>query len=187
MLITEQVNCNSHQRDRHQRHQDTHRREAAALRMMRHHARTGTIAFCTDLADEYVRKLYRSYGAGTASTPRRRGKTPQQIDCLIRNADVQRQAAILAGAMVTCGLLDDGDIQKTSEPCQTAERLCDALEAYANLLPTPALDFEHAWVLWHALLRSKELRLGACEACAALIVVDCYSPRARPCPWCSHR
>lgn len=169
---------------------ETERRcHQAALRMIRHAARTQTILRCTGLTDDRIRKLYRTYVHDPVlrdSQRRRRGKSPTSIDCVLHNATAHREASLLAGVMLTAGLLDGG-CTRTPPGLELAERLCDAFEAYLRLTGGDPFTFEHAWFIWNAFSNGDDLESIACADCRALIVQDRYAARARPCPWCGSK
>jgi hypothetical protein len=170
------------------RYSQEHRNLTLAMRMIRYEARTNTITAFTGLTDDRIRKLYQSYIAQEGShlhIRRRRGKSPQQVERLIRNAATQQHASVLAGSFVSVGLIDGITPEnKATDPCTIAERLCDAYDLYRHLVDEKRLSFEHAWFLWHTLEHNDELQLATCSACGGLILLDRYSVRPRPCPWC---
>jgi len=165
-----------------------------AMQFIRHEARTRTIRLWTGLSDDRIRKLYRSYlqGGGRGLT-RHRGKSPQQAAFFVRTARLRHEASALAALCCLAGVLESGH-----EPGCTPARahgvapvgigraawLCQAYEGYRALLEAPAIGFEHAVLLVNALARGNELRLGACPACGALLVVDALALRAVRCAVC---
>jgi hypothetical protein len=159
-----------------------------AMRMIRFEARTCTVRTCTGLSEDRVRKLYKSYIAqkrGAQLSRRRRGKSPRQIDTLLRTARTQLQASLLAGTFVTLGLLHSGSRDNHTEiNTEIAAKLCDAFEAYASLVPDNELSFEHAWFLWRSLTGESDLYLRPCGDCGGLNLQDRFTIRTRPCPWC---
>ncbi len=159
-----------------------------AMRMIRFEARTCTIRLCTGLSDDRVRKLYKSYVAhepANSAIRRRRGKSPREIDCVLRNAEAQLQASLLAGAFASLGMLDSPNgAAECTVNVLLGEKLCDAYEVYTQLLTDQPLGFEHAWFLWRALTKGNDLYLRACAQCNGLTVQDRFSLRIRTCPWC---
>ena len=78
-----------------------------AFRMIRHEARTCTIRTWTGLSDDRIRKLYRTYVATHGSSIRRhRGKPPAQAAFFLKNLEIRRHSAALAGLFALLGLLD---------------------------------------------------------------------------------
>ena len=118
-----------------------------AMRFIRHEARTQTIRAWTGLSDDRIRKLYRSYSndPGTAVS-RPRGKSPQQCTFFTRTPQHSEESSLLASL---CSLL--GALPRTGAPVnqQTlanlsrGELLCQAFEAYHDLVAEPRISFEH--------------------------------------------
>ncbi|HTE39279.1 MAG TPA: hypothetical protein VK629_00530 [Steroidobacteraceae bacterium] len=160
-----------------------------ALRLIRFEARTCTIRHCTGLTDDRIRKLYRTYiaGGGETEVTRRRGKSPREIESVLRNADVQKQASLIAGAFASHGLLRGDNKKSVKIDVRLAQQLCDAYDFYARLLTEAPLSFEHAWFLWLSLTKGSDLVLHPCAHCEGFAVQDRYSIRQRPCPWCGQK
>jgi hypothetical protein len=66
-----------------------------------------------------------------------------------------------------------------------AQLLCESFELYRALLGTPALGFEHAVFLLHALLQAEEIMTAPCPDCQALVVVDRWALHAARCGPCA--
>jgi hypothetical protein len=163
-----------------------------AMQFIRHEARTRTIRLWTGLSDDRIRKLYRSYlqGGGRGLT-RHRGKSPQQAAFFVRTARLRQEASALAAMCCLAGVLESGrDSERgriAAPPALGIGRagwLCQAYEAYRALLGTPAIGFEHAVLLVNALARGGELRLGDCQGCGAMLVVDSLALRPVRCAVC---
>jgi hypothetical protein len=159
-----------------------------ALRFISHEARTRTIRQWTGLTDDRIRKLYHSYLQGGGRTTRHRGKSPRQAAYFLRTARMRDEASALASLCCLVGLFDGHGLN----PCQwqatdvgRAESLCRAYEGYRAAVCNPAITFEHAVLLVNALARGNELRLGDCENCGALLVVDALGLRPARCAVCS--
>jgi hypothetical protein len=164
-----------------------------AMQFIRHEARTRTIRQWTGLSDDRIRKLYRSYlqGGGRGLT-RHRGKSPQQAAFFVRTLRVRQEASALAALCCLAGVLESGrDGARRSGGAAPAIGigragwLCQAYEAYRALLGVPAIGFEHAVLLVNALARGGELRLGDCQGCGALLVVDALALRPVRCAVCT--
>lgn len=165
-----------------------------AMRMIRHEARTGTIRACTGFTEDRVRKLVASYCQQTGRTPlrRRRGKSPRQIAPFVSSAERQAEATLLAALYVYCraARVDrDGGIARTDTDSQVelGQRICQAYELYQTLVASPALSFEWAWNLYHALLITGELYFAWCNTCDAPYVQDRYALDYEHCPSCELR
>lgn len=163
-----------------------------AMQFIRHEARTRTIRLWTGLSDDRIRKLYRSYlqGGGRGLT-RHRGKSPQQAAFFVRTARLRQESSALAALCCLAGVLESGHGHErgrvASAPALGIGRagwLCQAYEAYRALLARPAIGFEHAVLLVNALARGGELRLGDCQACGAMLVVDALALRPVRCAVC---
>jgi len=160
-----------------------------AMHFIRHEARTHTIRQWTGLTDDRIRKLYRSYlQAGGCQVVRHRGKSPQQAAFFLRTSRLRHEAAAFAGLCCLVGLLDG----RRGQPQQRlawsvggAAALCQAYEVYRTMLGAPAIGFEHAVLLVNALALGHELRLGACQECGVLLVVDALALRAARCVLCA--
>jgi hypothetical protein len=163
-----------------------------AMQFIRHEARTRTIRQWTGLSDDRIRKLYRSYlQGGSRDVTRHRGKSPQQATYFMRSTRLRQEASALAGLCCLLGLLEPGRDGKrgaaTPPPTAGISRatpLCQAYEEYRALLGNPAIGFEHAVLLVNILACGGELRLGACHACGALLVVDALELRPASCALC---
>ena len=159
-----------------------------ALRLIRHEARTRTIRQWTGLTDDRIRKLYHSYLQGGGRTTRHRGKSPRQAAYFLRTARMRDEASALASLCCLVGLFE-GHCDDSRPPHATdvhrAASLCRAYEGYRAAVRNPAIAFEHAVLLVNALGRGNELRLGDCQDCGALLVVDSLGLRPARCSLCS--
>jgi hypothetical protein len=165
-----------------------------AMRMIRHEARTGTIRACTGFTEDRVRKLVASYCRQSGHVPlrRRRGKSPRQVTPFVSSAERQAEATLLATLYIYCRaarVTAEGRIARIEEhsPVQMGERVCQAYELYLELQNAPALSFEWAWNLYHALLVSGELYFSWCRTCDAPYVQDRYALDYEHCPSCELR
>jgi hypothetical protein len=159
-----------------------------AMRMIRHEARTGTIKRWTGLSDDRIRKLYRTYleCEPSLALKRHRGKPPRQAGYFLRNADMRRQAAHLAGLYAQLGLLPAGPSERRDavRSVHAGELFCCIYETYQSSERPARISFEHACYLLQALERRAELGLGECPCCRALVLVDALKLRARRCSFC---
>jgi hypothetical protein len=160
-----------------------------ALRLIRHEARTRTIRRWTGLADDRIRKLYRSYVAesGQHDIRRHRGKSPRQSAFFMRNASIRRERAGLAGLFCILGLLrrDAGATPGAIDQLRFGEKFCEAYETFLGVYERPQITFEHACHLLRLLEKQNEICLGECEGCGSLLVVMPYAERPKDCEFCA--
>jgi hypothetical protein len=160
-----------------------------AMRFIHHEARTQTIRAWTGLSDDRIRKLYRAYlhEPGTAVS-RPRGRSPQQCAFFTRSAQHMEESSLLASL---CSLL--GALPRTGAPVtqqalvnlSRGELLCQAFEAYHELVAEPRISFEHLVFLVRALAQGEELTLANCEECGALTVGERITFKPRRCLHCA--
>src|SRR5262245_36337217 len=85
------------------RYSKERRQLEVALRMIHFEDRTHTIRECTGLSEDRVRKLHKSYGIRDRA--RHRGKSPRQIDSVLKTERTRLHASVLGGVLATLGLL----------------------------------------------------------------------------------
>jgi len=184
---------------------DRYSRERArmelALRFLGHEARTQTIRMWTGLSDDRIRKLYRSYMSHARHhLPRHRGKSPHQVAYFTRSLRLQEETALLASVLSLLGVLPAVPAGVAAGPAASVaaaeaagalpgltrgELLCQAFEAFRQLLPSAQISFEHAVFLATALARGDQLRLGGCSECGSLMVVERFPLREARCHRCT--
>jgi hypothetical protein len=167
------------------RYFDDRQRHDLALRMIRHEARTCTIRLCTQLTDDRIRRLYKTYAAHvlSSSVRRHRGKSPRQIAFFTRNTLTQFESSLLAGIFTSFGLLEDAS-QRTDHSIAYGELFCDAYETHLQLLQPATISFEHAWFLLQLLRRNTALRALRCRRCEGQFLHDRSTVFRRACPAC---
>ena len=164
-----------------------------ALRFLRHEARTQTIRAWTGLSDDRIRKLYRSYMSHARRyLPRHRGKSPHQVTYFTRSLRRQQETALLASLLSLLGVVPAAlplppSSAQALPGLTRGELLCQAFEAFRQLLPSAQISFEHAVFLTMALARGDLLRLGGCCDCGALVVTERLPLRATRCHHCAGR
>jgi hypothetical protein len=166
---------------------DRYHRERAnhdlALRMIQHEARTCTIRAFTNLTDDRIRKLYRTYVGPESSVRRRRGKSPRQVEFFTRNLAAQLESSCLAGVLYSHGL-----VPAAARPSiEYATRFCEAYEGYLQLISRSRMSFEHAWCLLTLLSARKELTLAQCPRCRGHHIADPIIRNRYTCPLCKIR
>lgn len=159
-----------------------------AIRMIRHEARTNTIRAWTGLTDDRIRKLYKTYVEEHGpEVVRHRGKSPQQSAYFVRNLEIRREAAALAGLFALLGLLRRAAADRpggTLAMLRWGDLFCRAYETHRALHRSHRISFEHAWYLLHVLERNAELGLDTCPSCNALVLVDHLRLHGLRCTWC---
>ena len=159
-----------------------------AIHFIRHEARTHTIRQWTGLTDDRIRKLYRSYlHGGGARVTRHRGKSPQQAAYFLRTVRLRQEAAVLASICCLLGVLhySHGTPAQLSPGIGRAAALCQAYEAYCDLVGAPAITIEHAVLLIVTLSHGVELALQGCCNCGALLVADPLALQPAHCVICA--
>jgi hypothetical protein len=169
--------------DRYQRERANHE---LALRMIRHEARTCTIRACTQLTDDRIRKLYRTYVGASSPVRRKRGKSPRQVEFFTRNLAALIESGSFAAVLCSFSLIPAvaGPVRPSLE---FGTRFCDAYECYTSLLATTELSFEHAWCLLGLLTLRKELILLRCRDCDGQHIADPVIHQKYACPLCKIR
>ncbi len=160
-----------------------------AVRMIQHEARTCTIRQWTGLSDDRIRKLYRTYVATHCSALKRhRGKAPSRVGFFLKNLEIRRHSAALAGLFALLGMLQEAARARGPAGTQAAlrwgELFCRSYETYLALHGPGRLSFEHASHLLHLLERRGELSPGACPECRGLMICDALRSQRGVCAWC---
>jgi hypothetical protein len=166
-------------------------RVEVALRFIGFEARTRTIRQWTGLTDDRIRKLYHSYLQAGGRTTRHRGNSPRQAGYFLRTVRMRDEASALASLCSLVGLFDgygrDLVVRRHPIDVNQAASLCRAYARYQATVRNPAITFEHAVLLVNALVRANELRLGECQGCGALLVIDSLGLRTSLCFLCSEQ
>lgn len=170
---------------------DRYHRERAnhelALRMIQHEARTCTIRIFTNLTDDRIRKLYRTYVGPHSPVRRRRGKSPRQVEFFTRNLAAQLESSCLAGMLYSHGLVTAAASADFRPSLEFGTRFCEAYESYLQLMDRSRMSFEHAWCLLGLLSARKELTLSQCLQCRGHHIADPIIRNKYTCPLCKIR
>jgi hypothetical protein len=161
-----------------------------AMRFIRLEARTQTIRLWTGLSDDRIRKLYRSYlsDVGAAAVRRHRGKCPSQAAYFTRSVRLRLETDVLVSVCLLLGLIGAPAVVASPSPIapiRRAQLLCQAFECYRQMIPEAHISLDHMHFLLGALALGRELRLGTCGACGAVIVADRLTLRAPRCVVCA--
>jgi hypothetical protein len=159
-----------------------------AMRFIRHEARTRTIRLWTGLSDDRIRRLYHAYLQEGGRTTRHRGQSPQQATYFLRTTRMRGEASALASLCSLVGLFDRQiQMPRQLNDVGRGDSLCRAYDVYLAEVRCPAITFDYAALLVNALERGSVLRLGDCQGCGALLVIDSLGLRPSCCSLCSTR
>jgi hypothetical protein len=160
------------------------------MRLIRLEARTHTIRLWTGLSGDRIRKLYRSYlsDPGAAAVQRHRGKAPRQAGYFTRSVRLRQETDLLVSLCLLLGLITPQATPVSDSPLaqiQRAQLLCQAFECYRQMIPEPHISLDHLHFLLGALALGRELRLGSCDVCGAVVVADRLTLRVPRCVVCA--
>jgi hypothetical protein len=160
-----------------------------AMRLIHHEARTGTIRHWTGLSGRCVRNLFRSCVRGEIAgcAARHRGPSPHIAEQLLQSPQMRDEVALLASLFCLLDLIPSRPIPNgRREPPNVlrGEQLCTGFEMLCELMPSTKITLEHALLLVTALIRGKELKLGTCPACSAMVVIDLHGEAGQLCGLC---
>jgi hypothetical protein len=141
------------------------------------------------LQPEQNTKMCHEYAQGPGiAVSRPRGKSPQQAAFFTRSPKLQEESSLLASLCRLLGLLPRAGAS-LNRPGQVSlsrgELLCQAFEAYREMVSDPRISFEHLVFLVSALTGGEELAMANCELCGALTVVDRFTFKRHCCPHCA--
>jgi hypothetical protein len=134
-------------------------------------------------------KLYRGYlnePGFTVSRPR--GKSPQQCAYFTRSEKLKEESSFLASVCSLLGVLPQAGTQFNQRALANLARgelLCQAFEAYQQLMPSHGISFEHAVFLVTAVAQGTELTLARCAECGVLCILDRLDGRDQYCTDCT--
>jgi hypothetical protein len=100
---------------------------------------------------------------------------------------LKEESSFLASVCSLLGVLPQAGTQFNQRALANLARgelLCQAFEAYQQLLPSHGISFEHAVYLATSLARGDELALNNCGGCGSLIVSDRFAFGALSCLHC---
>ena len=160
-----------------------------ARRMLRHKARTQIICAWTGLTAERARNLVRSRERlnGETDSRRQRGPSPSILAARLGSNLVRSEAGALAGL---CRILDVlpahpwKGARKTLPGIARGERLCDAFELFAHVVPQARLSLEELVLLVVTVAEGDSWILDHCASCNATILHDQLSLKRRLCEHC---
>jgi hypothetical protein len=122
--------------------------------------------------------------------PRHRCKSPHQVAYFTRSLRRQQETALLASLLSLLGVVPAAlplppSSAQALPGLTRGELLCQAFEAFRQLLPSAQISFEHAVFLTTARARGELLRLGGCCDCGGLVVTERLPLPAARCHHCA--
>jgi hypothetical protein len=164
------------------------RRIQLAHRLIRHEVRTYWIRAFTHLTEGRIRNLLRSYGLATDGVRRHRGSPPRLYTPYMIPAK-HSEASALAGIALTWHLVPAEPVHnawRTLPSLEFGERLCDAFELFRLMVPGSTLNLDR-FILLVMALAERQLTVGHCGHCRALILLDPEGVKRRLCVWCERQ
>ena len=164
------------------------RRHQLVLRMMRHEARTSTIAAWTGLSENQVRTLVQQHAhPSTQGGPTRHcGQPPGQLSYFFRTVRRVTEATTLGCLYEMLSVIPMKVVGLSPQSFPSigrGELLCEAFEIYRAMVASPVIPFEHAVLLATALASGEGISLQECPQRNARILVDHFG---EPQEWCTH-
>lgn len=161
------------------------RRIQLAHRLVRHEVRTYWIRAFTRFTEGRIRNLLRSYGLNTDGLHRRRG-SPPRLYTKFMAPKKHSEASALAGLAFTWHLIPADPIVnawRTLPSLDLGEELCDAYELFRLMIPGATLNLDR-FILLVMALAERQLTVGHCSHCRALILLDPLGVKRRICVHC---
>jgi hypothetical protein len=166
-----------------------HRRASdLAWSLLRHGARTHTIALWTGLSEHRVRTLFRRYGDEIPNAKRPRGKSPYRIDLLLQSPRTRLEASTWAGMCVAAEFIPPLHVTPGARLIASIARgelLCETFESFKLNFPDSQLTIEQAILVVVTIARREEIDLVRCKTCGGVVIIDRLAIDATPCPHCS--
>lgn len=146
------------------------RRIEVARRLVFHQVRTKAIIDYTNLSKNRLATLRRRWCV--AEENRRRGPAPNSIRAILRDPRNRSDAAAMISLCIAfeCipGVSPSGRF--TLSPLETANRLCDAYDAFKAIVPRSGLFLEELLLLMHEFHQDGLLSISACKSCGCAIL-----------------
>jgi hypothetical protein len=161
------------------------RRIQLAHRLIRHEARTYWIRAFTRFTEGRIRNLLRSYGLAFDGLHRYRGSPPRLYTRLTVPKN-HSEASALAGIALVWHLVPEERIPnawRTLPSLDFGESVCDAFELGRLMIPGGTLNLDRFFLLVMA-LAERQLMVGHCSHCRALILLDPLGAKRRICVSC---
>ena len=161
------------------------RRIQLAHRLIRHEVRTYWIRAFTRFTEGRIRNLLRSYGLASDGLHRYRGSPPRLYSRLVVPKN-HSEASALAGIAFVWHLVPEERVPnawRTLPSLDFGEILCDAFELFRLMIPGGILNLDR-FILLVMALAERQLTVGHCSHCRALILMDPLGAKRRICVHC---
>lgn len=161
------------------------RRIQLAHRLIRHDVRTYWIRAFTRFTEGRIRNLLRSYGLASGGVHRRRGSPPRLYTKFMTPKN-HSEASALAGIALLWHLVPEEpvlDPWRTLPSLDLGEELCEAFELFRLMIPGATLNLDR-FILLVLALAERQLTVGHCGHCRALILLDPLGVKRRICVHC---
>jgi hypothetical protein len=160
------------------------RRIEVARRMVFHQVRTQTIVDYTSLTRNRLATLRRRWCV--AENSRRRGPPPRSMAVFLRTPWARSEAAAIISLCFAFDALPQ-HVSKDSaahSPLVTADRLCEAFEAFRTWIPQSKIEFEELLLLATELGSGDLIKLSTCSDCKSAVLILRYEKARSMCLHC---
>lgn len=164
------------------------RRIQLAHRLVQHEVRTYWIRAFTHMTEGRVRNLLRSYGLATDGIHRHRGSPPRLYTRFMTAAN-HTEASALAGLAFDRHLVPEEPIRNAGRALPSlefGESVCEAFELFRLIVPGGTLNLDR-YILLVMALAERQLSLGRCGQCQAVILLDPLGAKRRLCVSCERQ
>lgn len=164
------------------------RRIQLAHRLLRHEVRTYWIRAFTRFTEGRIRNLLRSYGVARGGVHRHRGQTPRLYTRFVTAAN-HSEASGLAGLAFAWHLVPEEPVRnawRALPSLEFGEDLCEAFELFRLIVPGGLLNLDR-FILLVMALAGRQLTVGHCSHCRALILLDPAGVKRRLCLRCERQ
>ena len=161
------------------------RRIQLAHRLIRHEVRTYWIRAFTRFTEGRIRNLLRSYGLASGGLHRYRGSPPRLYSRLVVPKN-HSEASALAGIAFLWHLVPEEPVTnawRMLPSLEFGETLCDAFELFRLMIPGGTLNLDR-FILLVMALAERQLTVGHCSHCRALILLDPLGAKRHICVHC---
>lgn len=132
-----------------------------------------------------IRNLLRSYGLVAEGVQRHRGSPPRLYTRFVAPAK-HSEASALAGIAFAWHLVSEEPVRnawRTLPTLEFGESLCEAFELFRLMVPGATLNLDR-FILLVMALAERQLTVGHCGQCHALILLDPLGAKRLLCVWC---